>query len=344
MVVFHHLCGELADWSGMAVLRGIDIGASGVDMFFVLSGFIMVYSSADHFGRPGARQQFIVRRLIRIVPLYWSISVVLLIAALLRSDLASRDLSISALFASFAFVPWPRPSGDIAPLLRVGWTLNYEMFFYVVFAACIALPRRTAIAATAGILVIVVACGPLFSSLPLTFWSNQMILEFVFGMLIGVLRGEGFRISRKSAFVIFTAGAVGLAAAALAPDFILPRILQWGGPAALMVAACALEDTEPLHGCVSRALKTLGDASYALYLIHPFMSVPRLLLQRNGSNFAPWEAWPLFYATTLFILSIAAAVAVHMLFDNPLTKFLRVAYKRRSVDAVAATVTQKTMS
>jgi peptidoglycan/LPS O-acetylase OafA/YrhL len=109
------------------IVPGFSFGQAGVDVFFVISGFIMVYSSARLFGQPGAPGTFFARRLIRIVPLYWATSAVLLIEILLRyGNLDAAGTSTMAAVASFFFIPWAQPDGSISPLHAVGWTLNFE--------------------------------------------------------------------------------------------------------------------------------------------------------------------------------------------------------------------------
>jgi exopolysaccharide production protein ExoZ len=114
--------GVLLDHAGrwLDVAPIVDIGAAGVDLFFVISGFIMVYTSERLFGQTGAPQRFLARRIIRIVPLYWTLTA---FAALVLFGFGPNTLG------SYLFIPTHR-----GPILTVGWTLNYEMMFYSLFA------------------------------------------------------------------------------------------------------------------------------------------------------------------------------------------------------------------
>src|SRR5215467_2504234 len=114
-----------------------NLGAAGVDLFFVISGFVMVYSSESLFGRPNAPATFLLRRIVRIVPLYWLMTSVML-AYVLARGFGPSDASPQLALASYFFIPYRRPSGAMDPLYGIGWTLNYEMFFYVVFAVAMA--------------------------------------------------------------------------------------------------------------------------------------------------------------------------------------------------------------
>ena len=105
---------------------------AGVDLFFVISGFVMMLLCDGQFGSPGIARHFLTRRIIRIVPSYWFFTA-LLAALLLIEPTVTRNTVLTAPIAisSFLFVPWPRTDGLLNPLLSQGWTLNYEAFFTV---------------------------------------------------------------------------------------------------------------------------------------------------------------------------------------------------------------------
>jgi exopolysaccharide production protein ExoZ len=121
------------------------IGAAGVDLFFVISGFVMVVASADLFGQRGAPPYFLLRRLARIVPLYWLITGIFVFILLAGRHHSSSYLSASEVVTSLFFIPHSLPNGAVAPVYGLGWTLNYEMMFYVVFSAVLFLRPRIAI-------------------------------------------------------------------------------------------------------------------------------------------------------------------------------------------------------
>ena len=112
-------------------------------------------------------RKFFLRRSIRIAPLYWAVSAVFIVFFLtapngFTATIAASNTSIGTIIASFMFLPLPRPDGAMFPLLSLGWTLNYEVFFYVIFAGAIILPRERAVAAVGILFVLIVAAGHLF--------------------------------------------------------------------------------------------------------------------------------------------------------------------------------------
>jgi peptidoglycan/LPS O-acetylase OafA/YrhL len=296
-------------------------GGAGVDLFFVISGFIMVYASDRLFGQRGGPAHFAMRRCVRIIPLYWAASVILLAFVLRRyPDLASADLSPSSIAASFLFIPWAKPDGTIQPLHAVGWTLNYEMFFYLVFSVALLAPRRAAVFAVTGFFAVLVALGQLLAPLPvpLAYWSDPVICEFAYGLWIAVLYREGVRLPRWASAPLVLAGI----ATATILSFVMPgpRCVQFGIPAALVVAGLVLVDRPRRASRAWRALGLLGDASYALYLLHPFaMTLPRPLYPYLSG--LPGAAW--LYALALLISAVTVAVLAHLLFEKPLTRRLQ---------------------
>jgi len=272
MVVAHHLRGPLGEvWSPLGETL---IFASGVDIFFVLSGYVMVASTR---GRKVSPTAFLRRRLVRIAPLYWLVTtaiVAALLAGLNPIGVASwgwRDLA-----ASYLFVGVERSDGYPGPLLGVGWTLAYEAFFYATFA--LALLSRANVAATAGALI--VACILLGAiAAPASFigqfYTAPILLEFAAGAGLAHLTLRRWGGAMLGAGVAGLAiGAAALTAIAPSGDLITPggdgaiwRTICFGVPATLIVGgALALERSGVI--CRNRFMLDQGDASYALYLIH----------------------------------------------------------------------------
>lgn len=328
MVAVHHV---QPDAAVLARLAGQPFAGSdllpwmvGVDIFFVVSGFIMVHASASLFDRPGAPALFLKRRLVRIVPLYWAATTLfLLIGLALPATLNSPAPSVGQIMASYLFWPAVSSSGLVQPVYSLGWTLNYEMLFYALFAAALALPRGLVVPAVMLALAILVcgtaAMGPL--PLPFGFWGQPIVLEFAAGMGIALLHRRGLRLGRRARWALMAA-ALGL--------LLFGRHLPLGGgpwrdlavhgsAAALMVLAAVTGPREPAAPSVlTITLARIGDASYALYLVHPFAIRGLREAFARGGLFEPG----LFVATAL-ASAVIAALLVHRLFETPVTRALR---------------------
>jgi peptidoglycan/LPS O-acetylase OafA/YrhL len=325
-VLTHHTLFEISFYtSGRGVAQDILVGAAGVDLFFVISGFVMVYSSEPLFGRSDAPRVFLLRRLVRIVPLYWAVSGIILAYVLITYRGLIDIYSVGSVIASFAFVPYPGPGpgGLMQPIHGLGWTLNYEMFFYAVFTAAIVLPRRAAVLAVTAVFLVLVAIGrarPLPQ--PLAFWSQPIILEFCLGMIIAQAYRAGVRWPRRVSWAVGIAAIAAFATSARGVSWsgALASLVEWGVPAAALVAACTLSrDTVP-PGPVARCFGFLGDVSYSLYLVHPLVVAGA---RRTIAHWIDFSGFPWAYAPLIFFGSIAAAVVSYLAFEKPITRALQ---------------------
>lgn len=280
MVVLLHLTGQIARRDpAFAVPYGL---GAGVDIFFVISGFVMAYSTGE--GAAMGPGRFLLRRLVRIVPLYWAVSAVMLAILLLAPGVTqSARLDWSHVLRSFLFLPAPHPhpanGGLFFPLIVPGWTINLEMFFYLVFAAGLALGGRrrlVPLAGTSAILVAVVLLGadgpPMAPRSAMGFYANPRLFEFVGGMWLAVAFR---RLPRPPLAVLLTAGALAAVVLALAAGDGANAVgaAFWSRAAAsvvLVYAGACLTGPTYRTGPAHRMAAMLGDSSYSLYLSQTF--------------------------------------------------------------------------
>ncbi len=287
-----------------------------MDLFFVISGFVLVWASWDAFGRWGAVAPFAARRLLRVVPLYWLLTAATITAGALLPGTLSEGLGEGSgyLAASLLFVPWRRADGFTQPILRLGWTLEYEMLFYALLAASLPLPRRFGLAALLAAIAALAALGEVFrfAPAPLAFWTDPIVLEFGMGASVAIAARQGWHAGWP--------GWATLAAVCAAGLVHWPgggRVLVRGVPAALLVF-CALEVRR-----VPAWLVLVGDASYALYLIHPFpMRAIRIAALRLGASS---DAAAAGYCVLTLAVCVALAVALHRLVEQPILRWGRAA-------------------
>ena len=252
-VALAHIHGDLKYHMGVSLMPAFSVGGVGVDIFFVISGFIMVYVSAPMFGAAGGPRIFLLRRICRIAPLYWAATtlyIAIVLWALGRGSLPGFDWAL----ASYLFVPYPG-GNETFPVYSIGWTLNYEMFFYCVFAVVLIWPRRAAVAILAAAFVAWVGLGALVDlPAPMRFLSHAIVLEFVFGALLGLAFIEGIRLSRLVGRLMIAA-AIAILAVQYAVDYLPllitpiwpPRFVGLGIPALLVVGGAALQEPRPLE-------------------------------------------------------------------------------------------------
>jgi exopolysaccharide production protein ExoZ len=296
---------------------------AGVDVFFVISGFVIVYASAHMFGHAGNISGFLVRRFARVVPLYWLVTSALILAALLGPVALNAPLGDGARYiaASYLFIPWPRPDGVMQPVFRLGWTLDYEMLFYFVVALFLPLRRRLAMALAATAIIVIALAGALLrpTQPQLAFWSDPIVIEFVFGVLIAACLLEGVRLARWARLALLIAGLAMLALDGTAHG--IHRALGFGVPAACIVAAAALGAERQTPPALAWLFVLLGDASYALYLTHLF---PTRALREIGVRLHLAGGIGIaVYILASLIAASALALAVNAWFEKPATRTAR---------------------
>jgi exopolysaccharide production protein ExoZ len=327
-VVLFHMQGELGHRGFDNPLPSLNVGAFGVDLFFVISGFIMVYSSGQFFARRTGGWRFFIKRIIRIVPLYWIFTTIsAAISVALSRYPGHAEYSMRHIAASYLFLPAARPEdGAMLPTCPTGWTLNFEMFFYVCFAFALRWSRTVAVAAVCAALSLLIVAGFFFVlPEPIAFLANPIIAEFCLGMLGAQLLLSGLQIAPVTAAALLIAGAAGaLLYAPYVESYSALRPVAWGLSALAIVAASILYKAT-LNGLVTRALETLGDASYSLYLVHTalFISIYVVLSKVIDVHRIP----ALVYGVGLVGASIVSALGVYKWIELPITRYLKGFYE-----------------
>jgi peptidoglycan/LPS O-acetylase OafA/YrhL len=288
-------------------------GADGVDVFFVLSGFIIAYTTDPARGV----LHFLKRRIARIVPLYWFLtSGVVLIALIGPNLLHSTEITPGNLWRSYLFIPYQKDSGFTQPILFLGWTLCYEVYFYAIFAVSLVAGRFAPWVACAAIYYIFLV-GLLWPEGPVLwrFYTDPIILEFLFGILLHQLyllwpaMREG---SLPLASGLFVAGV-----AFYVLLFGFPDVVGKGAPAALIVAAFLCLTFSGRR--IVALLVLLGDASYSLYLSHPYILQLPIRTMGEGVGFIPTAI------VTCCFIAVAVLVSLVLFFavERPAQGFLR---------------------
>jgi peptidoglycan/LPS O-acetylase OafA/YrhL len=301
------------------------IGEWGVDLFFVISGFVMIVSIWHEFATPAISWRFFVRRLSRIYPSYWLVLVPILALSLVRPDMVNGTQALRPnLVASFLLLPQPAK-----PLLTVSWTLVYEMFFYVVFAVVLAFDRRWCLPLL-GLWCAVTLVGAVLthhSGNPYWYvYLGPMLVEFIFGVAIGyatMLRGAFFPVASLIVGVVAIV-AVDCNAAALTASYGLNtdelRFLWVGVPMALILAGCV--GLELRHGWIFPPwMLAIGDASYSLYLWH----VPLIILVgRLSDHHRHLLGTPLGHAVWLvgvYAFVFGSSIVIYRAVERPMLRF-----------------------
>jgi exopolysaccharide production protein ExoZ len=297
-----------------------NIGAAGVDIFFVISGFIMWVMSDN---RPLSPRRFMLDRIQRIVPIYWIVTIVMVVGAF-AGLFPNMKLTLEHLLGSLFLTPTRSPSnGEIWPVLVQGWTLNFEMFFYAIFAISLAVAHRFQLILLVAIFAAFALAGWLFhpQSPILMTYTRPIILEFVAGALIGQLWLKG-RLPRY---------AVGMGLVVIAVvGFALIQLLGLDfneficGPLAvsLIIGTLALEKSGAMPDIP--VLTYLGNGSYSIYLWH---TLAISVVAKVGQSLA---LPPLATITLSALFGTLLGIAAYEAMEKPLRNHLKnLSWRRR---------------
>lgn len=334
MVFAAHLVGAERDYGGGETLlpQFLEMGVTGVDLFFLISGFVMVYVTWPlgegprevPSGRFSQARTFLINRVSRIYPLYWILTIALLILYAGKLYFFDEVTPINNWVESFLLLP-----SNEFPIIPVGWTLVHEMYFYLVFALFLLIPYRY-IPAAIVVWGAIIAIGYANGAQLVNAWGyvafSPLTYEFILGAFIAWLTLRGVK---SYAHAVGLIGLIWLAcllvplAGQLYPDAVTDhgvRALIFSLPFALLLyAGVAIEWRNKITG--PAWLSYLGDASYALYLIHipVFLVIGKLMSPLAGPGLLDNIA----LITVFIIATIMAALCVHHFVERPLIRIAR---------------------
>ncbi|MFM0110833.1 acyltransferase [Paraburkholderia nemoris] len=295
----------------------VPFGQCGVDIFFVISGFIMSHVA------PTEGHDFLPKRLIRILPLYWLSTVGVYVIATFKANwLNTTTASVEYLVKSLLFIPYIKADGHWGPLSLNGWTLEYEMLFYLVIAVSLTLtrPRFATALAVAALSTYSLTSMFIKSSNPVVDYLGQpFLLEFCLGV-VSYWTVQSLHIQRISNWYWLTLACTSLAAMPVyfmlygAPSG-LTRTAVYGLPAfAFITSVVAME----VAGWTvrSRIVTRLGAASYAIYLLHPYVVGVLKKVLTMQADLSSLEG----AATAVIVVAVVCVVgdACHFMFEKPI--------------------------
>ncbi len=274
LVVFTHMFHIETKYAlfDYVVPKLILIGASGVDLFFLISGFVMISVTRSAYQSRKDVQKFLYHRITRIYPLYWFYSIIILCVYLIQPSLVNSSQGNQVdILASFLLLPQ-----NLLPLVNVGWTLIYEMYFYFVFAALLFLPKNYLLPGLIGWAAIILIGDINFSGTDNSFigtYLNPLTLEFIVGCMMGILYFSR-TIKGNANAIALVALVIWIFGYYLFQDISgnetpsgWMRVLVFGFPAALALYAALLYERN--HDAIMPSwICKIGDASYSVYLSH----------------------------------------------------------------------------
>ena len=290
----------------------LSYGGRGVDLFFVISGFIIFYATHGTGLTPA---EFLRRRVERIVPLYFVVifAVTMLAITLPATFDTPGWYTPRHILKSLAFIAFT--DGDM-PVVYVGWSLEYEMYFYLAAALLMAATRdpwRNIVVIFSALAIVGRIPGVEAALGNYAFFVDPLIIEFTLGVIVGRVFVTG-RIDWPMMIV------AGCAVAAVMATDPTQRVIISGVPAALLVMGAAALSRKRIHpSWPERALARLGDASYSIYLAQ--VETVTLVGTAVAGLIPSISPWPLLTVTTAIV--VAFGLLLNIAVERPLLRFSR---------------------
>jgi exopolysaccharide production protein ExoZ len=323
LVACLHAGASINKWYGYDI-REVRNFSAGVDFFFVLSGFVMIYAHWHDIGRPDRVKRYCAKRFLRIYPPYWIITALIVAFYLLDPSYGDENRrDVAKLFCSIFLLPY-----TTQPVVGQAWTLVHEMFFYGLFALVIIFGRKALLGFVVWAICILLwqaphindyRSNPLFA-FPVSFYLSPYNIEFIFGVGIGLLVRRGWH------YLSRTLALCGITLFVLALIFVDYRIvgdlaarLAFGAAASIAILGLASLPWRISVG-LAATMGILGAASYPLYLVHPMVEtvVIHMLLKFGSAHVSPW---------IVMVILVSSAILGGVLFaygvERPLSRILQ---------------------
>ncbi len=249
----------------MVHLPVFEFGIWGVDIFFVISGFIMMYVTENN------EKFFLLKRIFRIVPLYWILTLGVFALAIFVPDvLNNTTANIVHLIKSLFFIPFDKNGTGHFPILFLGWTLNFEVIFYFLFSLSLVFFKENRMIACSIFIIIFLVFNKIFSEKNFIFetYANDIFIEFIFGMILFTIWKKYKNKISTNLSNHFICLAILLVSIFILNYYNFSRSVSYGLPS-LILAVYFLFFLNHLK--FPKILVSLGDASYCIYLLHPYV-------------------------------------------------------------------------
>ena len=298
----------------MVHLPIIGFGIWGVDIFFVISGFIMMYVTENN------QKNFLIKRIIRIVPLYWILTLGVFSIAIFYPDLLNNTTAnFEHLIKSLFFIPFDKNGSGHFPILFLGWTLNFEIIFYILFSISLIFSKKNKLILSSVFIVLFLLFNSFLSDKYFISASyfDFIFFEFIFGMTAFVIWKKfknkiPLNLFNHLIFLLFL-----FLTTFILNYFYAIRSISYGVPAFILLIYFLffLNDKR-----FPKIFVTLGDASYCIYLLHPYIVQSFYKIFEIGKHGLIIES---FFTMIITILVCLISILIYKLIELPINISLR---------------------
>lgn len=290
----------------------------GVHLFFIISAFLMMYTTQH-----APKKYFVGKRLLRIVPLYWILTIATFAVMKVLPGLMDSEGDTKSLVCSLLFIPYSRDGirgvGVIRPLVGPAWTLNYEVLCTVIFAIAMKVSHKYRGVITGCVLATLLACGLLFEidSVPLFFWTRDYWVDFIAGIAVYYILKKLYPIffSRNIRYVL-----TGIAIVAMGimcwGGFFEPRWLIFAilGSLAVIFFLLGMRDV-----CIPTVLIKAGNINFSFYLIHYYV----IILVGKFFELNVFSVNAMIGTVLIFAVTYALAFISHLMIEDRFTELIK---------------------
>lgn len=298
---------------------------SCIELFFVMSGFLMVHMSRTLYGRSGGVREFIIRRMVRTPPLYYVFTTIIFLIFLVVPTIQDSPATFYRYLVSLLFYPSTTP-----PIIAIGWTLNYEVFFYAITAVSIFLAYPFG---PLGALLVVssfATVGLVFPGLPAPFslWTDPLMFNFSAGMIVALVYYRNICIPQSALLFLGFAATVILFLPSMFLSAIndVPRLLFFTPGMTLWLAFFTLRSSPYRITFGERQIRSFAARTYTLYLCH---IIALKLTEKAYFKIFSSSLSVYMYIIVGTVLSVLMAYALFPIIEEPLGRLLRSAFLRR---------------
>lgn len=343
LVVYEHSM-EVQAWYGVSAQQRFFhlpfFGSIGVDIFFVISGFIITFVAYKYMGVSNGIH-FLAKRFCRINPTYYIASLLGMGIYILTLKLTNQSITGSlqqiglSLSDTILIIPSSNNVNSFSPLLSVGWTLSFEWLFYSIFFFLILFKIRQKVFFLSGAIGVLIVIGRLLvpQNFLVQFITNPILFEFLLGVIICHLYlklkriptylGASLLLLGVAAYIliiVYGFGNIWYFKSIMNGQLSLNRFLLWGIPSSFIVAGCVILEKNALLSRIwnNKFALLCGDASYSIYLIHfSIFNLLKLAYPKTG-HFLPADALIWFQ----IIVGVAVSLAFYKAVEKPLLHYM----------------------
>jgi peptidoglycan/LPS O-acetylase OafA/YrhL len=320
LVVFSHIAWKNMQIGGESINWWHTAGSFGVDIFFIISGFIMVFITHNRPMKEKKIETFLKKRFIRIVPLYWFYTLLALVIYLIIPERVNSGGGETEIVKSFFLLPLDK--GQVY-LLNVAWTLHYEFIFYILFAIGLFFSQKYRYVFV-GLMILTSLIYKAFfvddtTSYIIHSLASDIFFEFAMGMLLF------FLIDKKEFPLVLSLASLIIGIMLFYFIFSGEKITYlyhlYTGVSAFLICFGVVSMERVWRKKEIKFLSKIGDASYTLYLLHPFVLVGTLMVYNKVTHFVPKSET--LFIILMFLSAIVVSYVAYIVIEKNLIKITK---------------------